>query len=141
MLYVLFNIFYASMAVPFGLLSDRIGRRPVLIMGYSLFVLVCIGFALFDSRISFIALFALYGIVHAIIDGNHRAMVSDLAPPETKATALGAFHTATGLATLPASLIAGILWQVDPVATFGYGSVVAAMAVALFVGLRRQLSA
>jgi len=140
LLYVLFNAFYAGMAVPFGLLSDRMGRMPVLIVGYGLFALVCIGFSIFGSRAAFAVLFAMYGIVHAIIDGNQRAMVSDLAPPETKATALGAFHTATGLATLPASVIAGFLWQVTPAATFAYGAMVSAIAVILAVALKRHLA-
>lgn len=133
LLYALFNIFYAGLAVPFGLLSDRIGRKPVLAVGYGLFTLVCFGFVFLDSRTGLAFLFALYGIVHAIVDGNQRAMVSDLAPSDVKATALGAFHTATGLTSLPASLIAGVLWEVSPHATFAYGGIVSLVAAVVLL--------
>ena len=61
LLYVLFNIFYALFAIPFGLLSDKIGRRKVIIFGYFIYSLTAFGFAYFNSLKSFIALFALYG--------------------------------------------------------------------------------
>ncbi|RKZ33960.1 MFS transporter [bacterium] len=135
-LYILFNIFYAAFAVPFGRLSDRIGRRKVIIFGYFLFSLTTLGFALFDSLLAFVLLFALYGIVYAIIDGNQRAYVSDLSPKDVRATALGFYHTVVGIAALPASLIAGILWQsVSPAMTFVYGCVLSAASAILFISL------
>lgn len=134
LLYILFNLFYALFAVPFGNLSDRIGRRKVLILGFLLFSITSLGFAFSGSFISFIILFALYGIVYAIIDGNQRAFISDLSPEELRATALGAFHTIIGLLALPASLIAGLLWQnITPSATFIYGSIVSIISVILFL--------
>ncbi|NQT19068.1 MAG: MFS transporter [Planctomycetes bacterium] len=138
LLYVLFNIFYAVFAVPFGVLSDSIGRRRVLAAGYALFALMSLGFAFFNSLPAFIVLFALYGVVRALIDGNQRAFVSDLSPADVRATALGTYHTVTGLAALPASLIAGLLRTIAPEATFIYGGVVAAIAVGLFVGFGRR---
>ena len=76
----------------------------------------------------------LYGVFYAMIDGVQRAFVVDLAPSELKATALGAFHTVTGLAALPAGLITGSLWDmVSPEATFIYGFVLSAVAVVLFM--------
>ena len=132
-LYILFNIFYALFAVPFGNLSDKIGRRKVLILGYSLFSILSLGFAFFESLMAFIILFALYGLVYAMIEGNQRAYVADLSSGELRATALGAFHTIIGLTTLPASLIAGFLWQVvAPASAFIYGAVVAVIPVVLF---------
>jgi len=132
-LYILFNIFYAVFAVPAGVLSDKIGRKKVIIFGYLLFSLTSLGFTFSDSLTTFIVLFALYGIVYAIIDGNQRALVSDLSSEELRATALGTFHAATGLAALPASLIAGFLWQINPNITFIYGSVAGAVSVILFL--------
>nr|QNO51406.1 hypothetical protein PFCPEAIJ_00007 [Methanosarcinales archaeon ANME-1 ERB6] len=137
LLYVLFNTFYALLAIPFGTLSDRIGMRKVLIFGYFLFSVTCLGFAFFDSLAAFIILFPLYGVVYAMIDGNQRAFVSDLSTEELRATALGSFHTMIGLVALPASLTAGILWQtISPNATFVYGSVISFSAVILFLIFR-----
>ncbi len=133
LLYVLFNVFYALLAVPFGKLSDRIGRKKVLVSGYLLFSLTSFGFAFFNSLTAFIILFALYGMVYAIIDGNQRAFVSDLSSGELRATALGVFHTVIGLVALPASLIAGFLWQnISSGATFIYGSITGIISVVLF---------
>ena len=125
-------------AIPFGKLSDRIGRKKVLVSGYLLFSLTSLGFAFSDSVIEFIVLFALYGIVYAIIDGNQRAFVSDLSSEQLRATALGVFHTITALAALPASLIAGLLWQINPNLTFIYGTVVSVISVVLFTVFNRK---
>ena len=135
-LYVIFNVAYTLLAIPFGILSDRIGRRKVLIMGYLLFALTSLGFSLFRSTVAFLVLFVLYGMVYAMVEGNQRAFVSDLSPEGLKATALGTFHTVVGIAALPGSLIAGLLWQrVSPSATFLYGAVLAFLSVLLFASL------
>lgn len=133
LLYVLFNIFYAIFSIPFGLLSDKIGRERVIAGGYFLFSLTSLGFALFNSPIAFAILFALYGMVHAIVDGNQRALVSDLSSPDLRATALGTYHTSIGLAALPASLIAGSLWQIKPSMAFIYGASMSIVSVILFL--------
>ncbi len=139
LLYVLFNIFYALFAIPFGNLSDRLGRKKVLLFGYFLFALTCLGFALANSLKAFLFLFPLYGLVYAIIDGNQRAFVSDLAQDKLRATSLGTFHTATGLATLPASLIAGFLWRFNPSATFIYGMLVSGLASVLLIVFKKRI--
>jgi len=136
LLYILFNIFYALFAIPFGSLSDRIGRIEVIVFGYFLFSLTSLGFVFANSLTTFVVLFALYGLVYAIVDGNQRAFVSDLSSQELRATALGTFHTTTGLAALPASLIAGFLWQINPNITFIYGAGVSIISVALFIVFR-----
>ena len=135
-LYVLFNIFYALFAIPFGTLSDRIGKRRVLISGYLLFSVTCLGFAFFDSLLAFLVLFPLYGVVYAMVDGNQRAFVSDLSTEDLRATALGTFHTMIGIIALPASLIAGVLWTITPTLTFLFGSSVSIISVILFIVLR-----
>jgi len=133
LLYVLFNIFYAGFAIPLGTVSDKIGGGKVIIFGYLLFSLTSFGFAFLASLPVFIVLFALYGISYAAIDGNQRAFVSDLSPQQLKATALGTFHTTIGLMALPASLIAGLLWQnIGPNATFIYGGTLGFTSVFLF---------
>ena len=141
-LYILFNIFYALFAIPFGTLSDRIGKRRVLISGYLLFSVTCLGFTFFDSLLAFLVLFPLYGVVYAMVDGNQRAFVSDLSTEDLRATALGTFHTMIGIIALPASLIAGFLWNVMPThsLTFLFGSSVSIVAVLLFLVLRNYFT-
>jgi len=138
LLYILFNVFYAVLAIPFGRLSDKIGRKKVIMLGYLLFSLTSLGFALFNSLMAFILLFALYGMVYAIVDGNQRAYISDLSSEKLRATALGTFHTAIGLTSLPASLIAGFLWQINPSITFIYGTVVSIISVIFFATFRNH---
>lgn len=134
LLYVLFNIFYSVLAVPLGAVSDRIGREKVIIFGYLMFSLTAVGFVFFNSLPAFIILFALYGVMNAAVDGTQRAYVSDLATAGLKATALGTFHTVTGLMALPASMMAGFLWEkIGPSATFIYGGTLGLVSVALFV--------
>ncbi|WP_292459792.1 MFS transporter [Methanothermococcus sp.] len=97
-----------------------------------LYALTSFGFAYFHSLNWFILLFALYGISYAIIQGNQRAYVSDLSSDEIRGTALGTFHTVVGLISLPSSLIAGYLWQINPKITFIYGGIVAFISGAVF---------
>ncbi|MGB2842904.1 MAG: MFS transporter [Halobacteriota archaeon] len=139
LLYVLFNFFYAVLAIPFGTLSDRIGREKVLIFGYFLFSLTCLGFAFSDSLAAFLVLFPLYGVVYAMVEGNQRAFVSDLSTEDLRATALGTFHTLIGIIALPASLIAGLLWSITPThcLTFLFGSSVSIISVILFLVLKK----
>jgi len=139
LLYIVFNIFYALFAIPFGNFSDKIGRKCVLIYGYFLFSLTSLGFVFVNSLNALIILFALYGLVYAIIDGNQRAYVSDLSPQELRATSLGAFHTIIGLMALPASLIAGLFWRINPNITFIYGALISIISVILFIIFSKKL--
>jgi len=142
LLYVLFNIFYAALAIPLGIVSDKVGKGKVIIFGYLLFSLTSLGFAFLTSLPAFIVLFALYGITYAAVDGNQRAFVSDLSSQQLKATALGTFHTIVGLMALPASLIAGFLWQnIAPEITFIYGSIPGFISVLLFIAFGNYFSA
>lgn len=140
LLYILFNIFYALGAIPFGILSDRIGRKRVIGVGYFLFAITCIGFAFAHSLGAFIILFALYGLVYAAVDGNQRAFISELASGSLKVTALGAFHTSIGIVALPASLIAGGLWQISPSLAFGFGGAVALISAISLLAFREPNS-
>ena len=129
------------LAVPLGAITDKIGREKVIIFGYLMFFVTTAGFVIFNSLAAFIVLFALYGVVYAAVDGNQRAYVSDLAQEHLKATALGTFHTVTGLMALPASMVAGIFWeQIGPSATFIYGGTLALVSVVLFIVFRNYFS-
>ncbi|NIR87256.1 MFS transporter [Candidatus Bathyarchaeota archaeon] len=134
LLYIWFNVVYASLSFPMGILSDKLGRRAILSSGYLLFGLTCLGFAFSSSLVSLVVLFALYGLFYAVVEGNQRAFISDLSPRQMRGTALGTFHTTIGLATLPSGMIAGALWQyIDPAATFLYGSALGFLAATLLM--------
>lgn len=137
LVYVAFNVVYALLSTPAGALSDRLGRRRMLVFGYAVFALVYAGFALAgkpSAHWAVPALFLVYGVYYALTEGIQRALVVDLVPAELRATALGTFATATGLALLPASAIAGWLWgSAGPAAPFVYGSVTAVAALVLLL--------
>jgi MFS family permease len=119
LLYVLFYVVYTLFTIPAGMLSDKIGRKPVLVAGYVLFAATAVCLVFTSELLMLVFVFILYGIFFGLIDGVQRAFVVDLAPADLKGTALGTFHTATGLIALPAGFIAGVLWDnISPEATF-----------------------
>ncbi len=133
-MYAVYNLVATLFAVPAGILSDKVGRKKVLIAGYSLFALTCIGFVFLGSLEAFVFLFFLYGVFFALVDATERAFVSDLSSQETRGTALGTFQAFTGLAALPSGIIAGVLWDsVGGSATFAFGAGLSLLAVALFL--------
>jgi MFS family permease len=120
--YVWFNIIYALSSAPAGILSDKIGRKKTLILGYLIYTFTCVGFALANSCATFIILFAIYGLSFGLIEGTSRAYASDFVPEDLRGTALGTFHTCISLAVLPGGIIAGIFWNINPVFAFIYGA-------------------
>ena len=110
-LYLLFTLVAAVFSLPFGQLSDKIGRKPVLFLAYSFWALAALGFILFRGYTGVIIGFVLYGLHKAALDPVQKTFVSELAPSEYKASILGGFQMAIGLCALPASLIAGLLWD------------------------------
>lgn len=138
LVYLTYNIVSVLFSMPAGALSDRLGRRKVLAMGYGPFSLVSLGFVVTRAPLYAWALFALCGGYHAIYERVSRAFAADLAPTHLRGTALGVYHTAVGLATLPASYIGGTLWHAyGSAVTFSYGAVLALLAaLLLLLGLR-----
>jgi MFS family permease len=110
-LLVLFNLVYASLSGPAGSLSDSVGRQKLLLGGWVLYALIYVGFALSQARWQMALLFALYGIYYGLTQGVAKAFVADLIQREQRGTAYGWFNAVIGLAVLPASLLAGLLWQ------------------------------
>ena len=133
--YILFNIVYASLLVPFGKLSDSVGRKKVLLLGYFLFLAATVGFIYFNNLFELIALFIVYGLVYAITYPVQRAFVSDLAG-DMKGTAFGLFSMCIGLAGIPGGIIAGVLWNINHGLMFGYLSAVAFAAILLLAFVR-----
>jgi MFS family permease len=120
---VLFNLTYAAVAAPSGILSDKLGRRKVIAIGWTLYALCYLGFALSQSAWSMWLLFAVYGIYYGIVEGATKAFVADLVPPERRGTAYGYYNGLVGLMLLPASVIAGWLWEAfNPAAPFYLGA-------------------
>ena len=138
LLYVVFNISYAALAIPAGALSDRWGKRRLIGGGYVLFSLLCGGFFWVKTLVGLMFLFLLYGMVYALLEGNQRAYVADLAPEEVRGTALGLYHTVVGLAALPASLVAGLLWEISQGLSFLYGGGLSLMAALGLIFLKED---
>ncbi|MCX7608528.1 MAG: MFS transporter [Anaerolineales bacterium] len=139
-----FNLVYAFFSGPLGALSDKIGRRRLILGGWIAYGLVYLGFAFAKTGEQVWALFGLYGLYYAAVEGNAKALVADLTPPEKHGTAYGLFNAAVGLAAFPASLIAGLLWQgafdwggFGPTAPFFFGAAMALLAGFLFWRLVR----
>lgn len=135
-----FNAVYTLIASPAGALSDRIGRRAVLISGWLVYGLIYLGFAAANTGAQIWLFYGIYGLYYALTEGASRAFVADLVPQEQRGTAYGYFNAGIGLAALPASLIAGILWQglgswtgLGPAAPFYFGAALAMLSVFLFV--------
>jgi MFS family permease len=129
LLYVLFNLVYAGLAMPVGIWSDRIGRKKVLTLGYALFSITALGFAFVTSLAELVILFALYGLVYAIVDASQSAFVSDLSRMERRSTSLGLYYGAVGVAAILSGLVAGELWaRLGPSATFIFGAAAAILA-------------
>jgi len=109
--YLIYNIFYAASVYPAGRLSDKIGRKPLLLAAFVLFALVNLGFAFAINDITVWILFALYGLFIGLTDGVFKAFISDLAVREHRGEAFGIYHTTIGLATLGGNVLGGLVWQ------------------------------
>jgi MFS family permease len=133
-----FNLVYAILAGPVGALSDRIDRRVIIVAGWFLYALVYLGFGSAGNVRTLAVLYVAYGVYYALTEGVAKALVADFVPADRRGTAYGVYNAAVGIAALPASLIAGILWQgvagwsgLGPAAPFAFGGSLAVMAAAL----------
>ncbi len=136
---VVLNVTYAALSVPAGMLSDRLGRKRVIILGWLIYALAYLGFAVSGQLWQVWLLFALYGVYYGIVEGVARAFVADLVPAEKRGTAYGLYHGVVGLTLLPASLLAGWLWQaVSPAAPFYLGAALAFLAMLGLLTLIKQ---
>ncbi len=139
---VLFNITYATISLPMGILSDRLGRRRVIILGWLIYALAYLGFASASTVWQIYLLFAFYGIYYGVTEGAAKAYIADLAPEEKRGTAYGLYQGVVGLTLVAASLIAGLLWDnVGTAAPFYLGaglSFLAMLAIAVLVKEKKQ---
>jgi MFS family permease len=130
-----FNLVYSLAATPAGRLSDRVGRRTMLIGGWIFYGLVYLGFWRVSAGWQAWSLMLLYGLYYGMTEGSVRAYVADLVPSEFRGRAYGVLHTTVGLVAFPASLVAGLLWQgagdwrgFGPGAPFLFGAITAFLA-------------
>jgi len=135
-----FNLVYTLVSTPAGSLSDRIGRRNVIIGGWLFYALVYLGFGLAKTGWQVWALYVLYGFYYGMAYGVSKAFIADLAPEALRGTAYGTYNAIIGILDLPASIIAGLLWQglgrwsgFGPSAPFVFGSAASLLAVLLMI--------
>jgi MFS family permease len=140
LLYLLFNVSASVLAIPFGKLSDKLGRSAILIPGYLVYGAVYFGFALTGSKPAIILLFFAYGAYTALISGAERAFVAEAAPSGLKGTVLGIYGMLQGIGLLLSSVIAGLMWDYAGSGTlfwFG-GSLAFASAAAIAVAVKKH---
>lgn len=138
--YLVCNVVYALVAYPAGRLSDAIGRRTLLVLGYLFYGLVYLGFSFATQGIHVWFLFGIYGIYSGVTEGVEKALVAELCPGESRATMLGLHATLVGIGLFPASVIGGFLWRiVGPEAPFYFGGAVGILAaLGMFFVVPRQ---
>ena len=137
-----FNVVYTLVSTPAGSLADRIPRKRVVAAAWGLYAVVYLGFAMADTVAHVTVLYLLYGCYHGLAAGAAKAMVADLVPAVRRGTAYGGYAAAIGLATLPASVLAGVLWEglfawdgFGPAAPFVFGAAMAAVAAVLLLAM------
>lgn len=138
-----FTAIYTILSGPLGALSDKFGRRMLMIAGWLAYGMVYLGFACSSAGWHIWLLFGLYGVYYAATEGVAKALVADLVPDSQRGLAYGLFNAAIGITALPASVIAGVLWQgvgpwmgFGPSAPFLFGAGMALLAVVLFSRIR-----
>jgi len=135
LLYALFNIACVIAAPLIGRLSDRIGRAHMIMLGYLLYLLMSLGFAFATTQWQVVVLFLVFGVFYAIDEAQSKAFIADL-EHHRRASAIGMYNTVTGMLYLPASLVAGALWLINPASAFLLAAAFASVALLAFLYLR-----
>lgn len=132
LLWGLLHVVKASLSTWGGGLSDRIGRKRVIVIGWAVYALVYVGFATASSAVGFVSWFLLYGVYFALAEGAEKALVADLTPAGRQGTAFGYYNAALGLGTLAASVVFGFVYErISPSAAFTMGATLAVVATVL----------
>ncbi len=136
LVYAMFNLVAALISYPAGSLSDKFGRKPVLLISFIIFLISYIGFA-FISNIFFIGiLFVFYGLFQGIFRSVGKSFAADFVPENLRASSIGWYSTAVGLSGLVASIIAGLLWDnISHASVFIYGAIISFIGIISFLVL------
>jgi MFS family permease len=135
-IWVVLHLVKMGFSVPGGIISDRIGRKKVIVTGWLVYALVYAGFGLASARWHAWALFAVYGVYFGLTEGAEKALVADFAPVHLRGSSFGLFHLVVGVGAFPASLLFGLVWQqFGSTAAFGMGAVLALLASVMLSGL------
>lgn len=144
LVYLISSVVSVFLAIPLGTLSDKIGREKLLIFGFMVYAVVYFGFGITGDIYTIIALFGLYGVYSASTDGIQKALVSDFTDRNKKGTAMGLYNALLGVTLLPASLIAGVLYdKVNSSIPFYFGAttaVISAILMVIFVVTKPKVS-
>lgn len=138
-LWFVFHLSKTIFSIPGGSLSDRIGRRKVMILAWTIYGLVYLGFAFASKTYQIWLLFIAYGLFYGLSEGTEKAWVSDLVEESKRGTAYGAYHFCIGIASLPASLLMGFIWKAIGVHwAFSFGATMALIASLLTIVLMKE---
>jgi MFS family permease len=133
-----FNVANAVVSWPVGAISDRVGRRVLVAIAWTIYAMAYAGFAIAGSTAWVALLWILYGTYYGVNEAVGRALVADLAPTELRATGYGIVNAVVGLLVLPASIVAGVLWdRIAPGAPFWFGAACATAALVLLIAAVR----
>lgn len=136
-IWVVLHIVKMGFSVPGGIISDRIGRRKVIVSGWIVYAVVYLLFGAAYQQWHAWALFGLYGVYFGLTEGVEKALVADLAPAYLRGSAFGLYHLIVGIGAFPSSLLFGLVWQeVGPAAAFGMGSALALLAGVMLSALK-----
>lgn len=134
LLWAFFHVVKMLATMPFGALSDKIGRRKIIIAGWCIYALTYVGFGFASTAIHVWLLFTLYGLFYGLTEGTEKALLVDISRPEERGSAFGWYNFAIGIGALPASLLFGFIWQgLGPRIAFGFGAGLAALAAVLLL--------
>lgn len=144
---ITFNLIYSLISTPAGALSDKIGRKRIIVAGWLIYAAIYLGFALAKTGVHIWLLYAVYGLYYGLAYGSSKALVADLVPEALRGTAFGTYNGILGILDLPASVIAGVLWQglgrwqgFGPAAPFYFGAGTALLAAILMVIWQKRMA-
>jgi len=138
LLYALFNVSFVLLSAPIGALGDRIGRARVIMLEYVIYALMSAGFIAATAKWQVIVLFVLFGAFYSIDEAQSKAFIADI-EPERRSTAIGLYNFITGLVYVPASIVAGYLWTMNPSYAFGFALLTTVIALGTFAALKNGM--